>query len=44
MCGRVVDPDVAMCEGGHIVNQELYVAAMLEQENVKAATQPRASK
>ena len=41
MCGRVVDPDVAMCEGGHIVNNELYMAAMLEQENVKAATQPR---
>jgi hypothetical protein len=41
MCGRVVDPDVAMCEGGHIVNQELYIAAMVEQENVKAATQPK---
>jgi len=35
MCGRVVDPDVAMCEGGHIVNQELYLTAMAEQENVK---------
>ena len=40
MCGRVVDPDVAMCEGGHIVNQELYLAAMAEQENVKSATRP----
>src|SRR5271165_36491 len=37
MCGRVVDPDVAMCEGGHIVNQELYLAAMAEQEAVQAA-------
>jgi hypothetical protein len=37
MCGRVVDPDVAMCEGGHIVNQDLYLAAMAEQENVLAA-------
>jgi hypothetical protein len=40
MCGRVVDPDVAMCEGGHIVNQELYLAAMAEQDNVRKATQP----
>jgi len=41
MCGRVVDPDVAMCEGGHIVNHELYMAAMVDQENTKAATQPK---
>jgi hypothetical protein len=40
MCGRVVDPDVAMCEGGHIVNQELYLAAMAEQEGIRAATAP----
>jgi hypothetical protein len=42
MCGRVVDPDVAMCEGGHIVNQELYLAAMADQENVLAAAKPKA--
>jgi hypothetical protein len=40
MCGRVVDPDVAMCEGGHIVNQELYLTAMAEQQNVKDAARP----
>jgi uncharacterized OB-fold protein len=40
MCGRVVDPDVAMCEGGHIVNNSLYMAAMIEQQNVKDAAKP----
>lgn len=41
MCGRVVDPDVAMCEGGHIVNQEIYLAAMAEQEAIQDAVAPK---
>jgi len=39
-CGEVVDPDVAMCKMGHIVNEEAHMAWMIQQQAIKAATQP----
>jgi hypothetical protein len=44
MCGRVCEPDVATCEAGHIVNAELYAELMAVQEQVLAATKPKAAK
>ena len=41
VCGRVCDPDVAMCEGGHIINQDKYLEYMAIEEQVKAATRPK---
>ena len=41
MCGRTCDADVAMCEGGHIVNQEKYMEAMAKQEAIIAAAKPK---
>jgi hypothetical protein len=32
MCGRMSDADVAMCEGGHIINPEKYQEYVAEQE------------
>lgn len=40
LCGEVVDPDVAMCKQGHIINEDVYMAAMLRQESIKSALQP----
>lgn len=36
MCGRMSDADVAMCEGGHIINPEKYAEYMEEQESMIA--------
>lgn len=41
VCGRVCDPDVAMCEGGHIINQEKYLEYKAMEEEVMAATKPK---
>jgi len=37
MCGRNVDPDVATCEAGHVVNMELYLELQAADEQLKAA-------
>lgn len=42
MCGRLCEPDVATCEAGHIVNADLYAELMAAQEEVLAATAPKA--
>lgn len=39
MCGRVVDPDVATCEAGHIVNMPLYLELQAADEQLRAAIQ-----
>lgn len=41
VCGRVCDPEVAMCEGGHIINQEKYLAYKAMEEEVLSATKPK---
>ena len=39
MCGRVCDEDVATCEGGHVVNQSLYLELKAADEQLQAAIQ-----
>lgn len=41
VCGRFCDPDVAMCEGGHIINQERYLEYKAMEEQLQAATKPK---
>jgi len=41
-CGEVNDPDVAICKGCKgIINADLYTAWMIEQDNIRSATQPK---
>ncbi len=41
VCGRICEPDVAMCEGGHIINEEKYIEYKLQEERIMGATKPK---
>lgn len=41
VCGRVCEPDIAMCEGGHIINEDKYLEYKAQEERILAATKPK---